>query len=47
MNRQTVKTVVRKEAGEVWQIVTGIVYTPPVRFQGGSVKWYEDKVKNN
>lgn len=24
---------------------TSPVYHPPIRFQGGSVKWYEDKIK--
>lgn len=43
MNKKTVITAVQTKDGVIAQIRTGGIYQPAAHFQGGTVKWYEDK----
>lgn len=43
MNRKTVITAVQTKDGVIAQIRTGSISQPAAHFQGGAVKWYEDK----
>lgn len=45
MNKQSVTTAVKIRDGVVVRTGKGSIYQPVTHFQGGSVKWYGDKVK--
>ena len=47
MHTQTMKVAVIKKNNVIAQVGKGVIYQPKTNFSGGSVKWYEDKLKQN
>lgn len=45
MDKQTVKFTVKKTDNIVTGIGRSCVSHPEIHFSGGSIKWYEDKIK--
>lgn len=45
MNSQTVTFAVETKDGAVQRIGKTFITTPEIRFRGGGIKWYEDKVR--
>lgn len=45
MQKQTVKFAVETKNGVVGRIGRSVAVVPAINFNGGSVKWYEDKPK--
>lgn len=45
MRRQTLTTAIETKNGVIHRIGRGSIYTPKPKFGGGSVKWYEDKTR--
>lgn len=45
MDKQTVKFAVKKTGNIVTRIGRSCISHPEIHFSGGSVKWYEDKPK--
>ncbi len=45
MQRQTLATAVETKDGVVQKIGRSAIFTPRPNFGGGSIKWYEDKPK--
>ena len=45
MNRQIVTFAVKKADGIVMQISKSYILQPEIKFSGGSIRWYEDRVK--
>ena len=47
MQKQTVEIIVEKtKDGQIKTIGKSIIMQPEIKFSGGTVKWYEDKMKN-
>lgn len=42
MKKQTVEFAVKKENGVVNEIGKSYIYTPEIKFAGGSVNWFDD-----
>ncbi len=47
MVRREIRFAVQKCNGIVANIGKSVIYQPEVRFGGGSIKWYEDKRKED
>ena len=47
MNRQVVTFATETKEGVVSRVGRSYVMTPEIRFQGGTIKWYPDKYKEN
>lgn len=45
--KKQVLSVAIENAGAIQQIGKGIMYVPVGKYQGGGVKWYEDKLKQS
>nr|WP_304430232.1 hypothetical protein [uncultured Acetatifactor sp.] len=45
MQRQTLAIAVETRNGTVQRIGRSAIFTPKPNFGGGSIKWYEDKPK--
>ncbi len=45
MSTQILTSAVKKTNGAVTQIGRGYIIQPRTNFQGGAVKWYQDKPK--
>lgn len=45
MNKQTATFAVKKKDGIVTQIGRSCIPQPKIKFSGGGIKWYEDRVK--
>jgi len=43
--KQEVRFAVKTEKGVVREVGKSYVYVPEIKFTGGEVKWYEDKVR--
>ena len=45
MLNSTIDFAVKKENGAITKIGKSDIYVPRTNFKGGSIKWYEDKLK--
>lgn len=45
MNTQILTSAVKRNNGAVTQIGRGYIMQPRTNFKGGTVKWYQDKLK--
>lgn len=45
MNKQTITFAVQETDNTVNQIGRSYIIHPEIKFSGGSIKWYEDKLK--
>ncbi len=45
MHEQTIEFAVQKTGGIVTRIGRAYIPHPEIKFSGGSIKWYEDKTK--
>lgn len=45
MHRQTVEFAVTRNKGNITKIGRASIPQPKTNFKGGSIKWYEDKPK--
>lgn len=45
MQKQTIEFAIETKNGVVQQIGRSSILQPKTNFKGGSVKWYEDKLK--
>lgn len=45
LHKQTVVFAVETEKGNVQKIGKAVILQPKIRFNGGTVKWYEDKIR--
>lgn len=45
MKTQILTSMVRKSNGVVTRIERGYIIQPTTNFKGGTVKWYQDKLK--
>lgn len=47
MQKQTTQFAVETKNGVVQRIGRNSINQPEIKFKGGSIKWYEDKLKPN
>lgn len=47
MNTQTTQFAIATKNGVVQQVGRSTILQPKTNFQGGSIKWYEDKKKTD